>query len=151
MVSEEATEEILYLVNKALGSFLVLLNLLCSLFVSVAVRVEVSIVSLEEVVKEMVKVFIGILLHLVRVLEVDGLLSGLLSSIILLLSIQSIFNGIRGGFTESLFSEEVNEHIEGSLGFLRGLSVTHVSHLLGSVVIEGHLHDFRELEGHLTG
>jgi hypothetical protein len=47
----------------------------------------VSIVSLEEVVKEMVKVFIGILLHLFRVLEVDGLLSGLLSSIILLLSI----------------------------------------------------------------
>lgn len=137
------------LVHKALGSFLVFPNLLSSLFVPVAVRVEVSIVSLEEVVKEIVEVFIGVLLHLVRVLEVDGLLTGLLSSIVLLLSIQSIFDNIRGGFTESLFNEEVNEYIEGPLGFtfLGGRSVSHVSHLLGSVVIESHLHDFRELEG----
>jgi hypothetical protein len=53
----------------------------------VAVRVEMSIVSLEEVVEEIVEVFIGVLLHLVRMLEVDGLLTGLLSSIVLLLSI----------------------------------------------------------------
>jgi hypothetical protein len=87
LVSEEATEEILDLINKALGSFLVFLNLLSSFFVPVAVRVEMSIVSLEEVVEEIVEVFIGVLLHLVRVLEVDGLLTGLLSSIVLLLSI----------------------------------------------------------------